>query len=101
MAAGMEQHESGSCSLRAGGAFCWTCRPNYPGMCVCGCQSLASPPALLCLELRAVGWDDPAGYNVSLNFAKINHVVYKSPRPIVCEDSLLKTMHCVEVKAFI
>lgn len=39
-AAEMALHGSGSCSLRAGEASCWTCRPNYPGVCVFVCVRL-------------------------------------------------------------
>ena len=47
--------------------------PGY--VCVHGCQKSG---ALLRSELRAVGWDDPEGYNVTLNFTEINLVVHKT-----------------------
>lgn len=79
-AAGLEEHSAGHAD-------------QITRVCVCIAVSLVFPPALLCLELRAVGWDDPVGYDVSLNLTKIHHVVYKSPKSIGCEDSLLKSMH--------
>lgn len=94
----MVQRESGSCSLRAGGAFCWTCRPNYPGMCVCtAVKSLArccahSSEPWVGMNLRV--------QNVTLNFTEINLLVCKSARPVVCKDSHLKTTHCFEINTF-
>lgn len=73
-AAGTVQLGSGSFTLRAGRAFCWTCRPNYPGMCLCTAVKAGLPISAFVLGINLVSWDHPGGDDVSLHFQIINHL---------------------------